>query len=155
MLILSSLLLFLTFGRVDAAVFADGQVQPGVYPAPLLPSNFTKSSDYWPSPAAAPKLKPRQQGGFSGRKTGKELTSRIGPRQYGEVWSGWQDIHYLFTLYVIYETTSAKESLANTWTAVTPTRPLASITTRLNRTQTTRSETRHTLDQHRRTVQIT
>ena len=101
MLLLSSLVLFLTLCRLNAAVFTDGQVQPGVYPAPALPSNFTKSSEFWRSPAAAPKINPRQQGGLSSRNTGKELTSQIGPRQPGQLWSGWQDIHYMFTLYVM------------------------------------------------------
>lgn len=146
MLLLSALVLFPIFCRAQAARLTDGQVQPCVYPAPVLPSNFTKSLDFWQFPAAAPKLKPRQQGGFSSRNAGKELTSQTGPRQSGKAWSGWQDIHYLFTLYVIFETTSAKDSLANTWTAVTPTRPLASIIKGPNRIQTTRSETRRTLD---------
>ena len=155
MLLLSPLVLFLTLCRLSAAVFNNGQVQPGVYPAPALPSNFTKSSDFWRSAAAAPKINPRQQGGLSSRNTGKELTSQIGPRQPGQVWSGWQDIHYIFTLYVMNESTSAKDSLANAWTAATLTRPLASIIKGSNQIQTTRSETRHTLDQHRRTVLIT
>ena len=155
MLLLSALVLFPAFCRARAAVFTDGQIQPGVYPAPVLPSNFTKSSDFWRSPAAAPKLKPRQQGGFSSRKTGKEPTSQIGPRQSGKAWSEWQDIRYMFTLYVLFETTSAKDSLANTLKAVTPTRPLVSIITGPNRIQKTRSEIRHTLDSHRQTVQTT
>ena len=112
-LLLAPLVLFLTLCRVQAAVFADGQVQPGVFLAPALPSSFTKSPDFWRSPTATPKLNPRQQGGFSSRKAGKELTSQIGTRQPGKVWSGWQDIGYLFTLYVLYETTSAKNSIAN------------------------------------------
>ena len=154
-MLLLSLVLFVTLFQVHAAVYADGQLQPGVYPAPALPSNFTKSSDFWRFPAAAPKVDPRQKGGLSSRKTGKELTSHIGRRAFGRVWSGWQDIHYLFALYVICETTGAKDGSANSWTAVIPTRPLASIQRGSSRIQTTRSETHHTLDQRRRMVQTT
>lgn len=89
----------LGFHPVHAAAFSNGQVQPGVYPAPALPGNFTKSSQFWQSPAAAaPRLNQRQHGGLLSRMNHRASRRELGSRQAGKVWTGWEDIRHLFTL---------------------------------------------------------
>ena len=99
MLFILLLEILLALGKADATTFANGQIQPGVYPAPVLPKNFTKSSKFWRSPAAAlPKFDPRQLRNLSRSRIGKEAANGIGPRQPGNGWRGWQNVRYLFTL---------------------------------------------------------
>ena len=89
----------LGFHPVDAAAFSNGQIQPGVYPAPALPRNFTKSPQFWRSPAAAaPRLNQRQHGGLLSRPNDRESRRELDSRQASKAWTGWEDIHYLFTL---------------------------------------------------------
>ena len=56
--------------------FPDGQVQPGCFPPPIIPSNFTKQPDHW-----------------------RSSSTWLAPRQSGKVWSGWHNVKYMFTLY--------------------------------------------------------
>lgn len=91
--------ILLEFHQVDAAAFSNGQVQPGVYPAPALPGNFTKSSHFWQSPAAAaPRLNQQQHGGLLSRMNDRAFRHELESRQAGKVWTGWEDIHHLFAL---------------------------------------------------------
>jgi len=58
--------------------FSNGQVQPGCHPPPVIPSNFTKRPDHW-----------------------RYSPTWLAPRQSGKVWSGWHNVQYLFSLYVL------------------------------------------------------
>ena len=92
---------------VRAAELPDGQIQPGVYPAPALPSNFTKSPQFWRSPAAAaPYFSPRELKSVWGRRIGKGASRKISARQSGQVWDGWQSVRYMFTLCVTMDRSS-------------------------------------------------
>ncbi|KAL8869818.1 MAG: hypothetical protein Q9174_003983 [Haloplaca sp. 1 TL-2023] len=60
--------------------FDNGQVQPGCYNPPDIPQNLTKTPQRWREAASAPPIL---------------------RRQIGKVWPGWENLEYLFTLYVI------------------------------------------------------
>jgi hypothetical protein len=64
--------------------FPDGQVQPGCYPPPALPQNFSAEPEVWRSATS-----------WTGSK------ARLGPRQSSRVWHGWSSVKYMFTLSVI------------------------------------------------------
>lgn len=84
----SPLLLFLMLSIcvvfTKAYDFPDGQVQPGCYPPPALPEDFSTKPKHWRS---APFW--------------TDSTSRLGPRQTSKSWSGWSSVKYLFTLLVL------------------------------------------------------
>lgn len=155
-LVLYFLVAFFPLRKVLAAPFSDGQVQPGIYPAPALPSNFTKNADFWRSPAAAaPKSDPGDFGGSWSRSVRKEISNEKRPRQSGNLWNGWQNVRYLFTLYVAHRGYNIHKSRINATIAATHTLALASITMGYNQTLATRLAIQPTQVLHPRTVQTT
>ena len=62
--------------------------QPGCFPVPNLPANFSTSSDYWPH--GTPLVKPFD----------KPVNSRRNVKRVTGYWTGWNNVHYLFALYV-------------------------------------------------------
>ena len=82
--IIAFLALPLVLSPVLCSQFPDGQVQPGCYPPPALPQNFSTGPDLWRSATS-----------WTGSK------SRLRSRQSARVWDGWSCIKYLFTLFVM------------------------------------------------------
>lgn len=101
-----SLVLFYLFAallslhEVSCSPFSNGQVQPGVYPAPALPSNFTKNPAYWRSPNASNAALPASRGRLdtSIRQSRKARSSSVSQRQSGTSWAGWPNVRYMFSL---------------------------------------------------------
>ena len=62
--------------------------QPELHPAPSLPSNFSIKPEHWRH--ATPLL----------QNVSQSVDRLLIQRQVSTAWSGWQDIHYLFALYV-------------------------------------------------------
>ncbi|KAL8827976.1 MAG: hypothetical protein Q9191_002861 [Dirinaria sp. TL-2023a] len=85
--------------EVSCAAFSNGQVQPGVYPAPALPSNFTKKPQYWRSPNATNPALFASRGhlGPSIRQSRKPRSSSVSQRQSGTSWAGWPNVRYIFS----------------------------------------------------------
>lgn len=72
------------FLSASAYQFPDGQVQPGCYPPPALPPNYSVKPELW-----------RLATSWRGSK------KRLGRRQSAGDWNGWSSVKYLFTLFVI------------------------------------------------------
>jgi hypothetical protein len=91
----------LALHQAQCFAFSDHQVQPGVYPAPALPQNFTKKLEYWRYSKAAHRA-PENASFYPGTsfssQFGKTRRLKIRPRQSGTAWNGWSHIHYMFTL---------------------------------------------------------
>jgi len=91
----------LALHQAQSFAFSDRQIQPGVYPAPALPHNFTKEPEYWHYPKAAHKA-PENLSSYHGTsfssQFGKTRQHKIQTRQSETAWTGWSNIHYMFTL---------------------------------------------------------
>ena len=98
--------------------FPDGQVQPGCFPPPVIPSNFTKRPDHW-----------------------RSSSTWLAPRQSGKVWSGWRNVKYLFSLYGC--TKKEERQKANNVVAAIPIQVQASTLADNNQIPAIHSETRH------------
>lgn len=81
--LLTYLLVSILLSCSRAFEFPDGQVQPGCYPPPILPQNFSTKPQYWRS-----------------KSLWLDPPSRLGPRSLAKKWSGWPGVDYLFTLLV-------------------------------------------------------
>lgn len=80
-------LLFFAF-VLQAYGEASVQLQPGCHPIPSLPNGFSMNPDHWPH--STPLLQLHNQ-------TAAHSSAK---RQISTFWSGWENIHYWFPLYV-------------------------------------------------------
>lgn len=71
-------------------------------------------------PAVTSRPTSRQYGDPSSRHTGRQKSTEIKVRREGKVWTGWQDVRYLFTLYVTTKTMNGCEVKADIVETHTP-----------------------------------
>jgi len=91
----------LALHQAQCFAFSDREVQPGVYPAPALPHNFTKKPEYWrysKTAHRAPEDSSFYPGTSFSSQFGKTRRLKIRPRHSETAWNGWSNIHYMFTL---------------------------------------------------------
>lgn len=90
----------LAFHQTQGFASLNGLIQPGIYPPPALPHNFTKKPEYWRShnAARAHAHAPSYHGTTFSTQFGKVHRKKLSSRQSATAWPGWPNIRYVFAL---------------------------------------------------------